>query len=606
MAVTDVNGNASHNVFDADAGLNVVDRDSQGRILTLAGRGMVTNTGVTGPQYQYQVTAVDPDADKLTYTLTQGPAGMTINPTDGLVSWGVTPADAGPHHITVRVDDGRGGEDMQNYILFVSTAAPGEITGTVFNDLDGNGQRDGTDTSTPTPTPVTLTQISTTFNSPIDLGYYEPDNSMIASVNYPNGQPRNLEEIKPDGTHVPFSAAAGFGDEVYIAIARSGNLGGFKPADLFVGNGASGQIARITDGGATIISPWVVLPGGSGLIRGGLYFDDTGVFAGDLIISTDAGQIWRVKADGTPTHVGDTHSFLEGVTTIPDDPARYGPLAGTIVAPNEQSSGFYSITADGNVTFFNIGLGEIENMRIIPPNQNFFGVDYGSGRILVRPHHNSRPWSATSSSTLRGATPASTSSHGTAVPFTRQRSRSPPIRAHVTQWEGTAFAPAGINEVPPVALEPGLPNWVVYLDQNHNNKLDLGEVSTRTDTMGNYAFKNLPAGSYTVAEQPQPGWAQTGPAGGVYQTTVAAGQVVSALNFANEAIVTPVPNQPPSFTSTALVVAQVEPITAITQPPRTPSATRSRSRSRRAPPAWPSTRPLGSSSGPRPSTKSAT
>ena len=43
----DVSVNFSHNIFGGDFGLNVVDRDSQGRILTLAGRGTIDpNSGI--------------------------------------------------------------------------------------------------------------------------------------------------------------------------------------------------------------------------------------------------------------------------------------------------------------------------------------------------------------------------------------------------------------------------------------------------------------------------------------------------------------------------------------------------------------------------------
>jgi hypothetical protein len=42
----DVNGNASHNVFDGSFGLCVVDTDSSGAILSLAGRGQVGNGGL--------------------------------------------------------------------------------------------------------------------------------------------------------------------------------------------------------------------------------------------------------------------------------------------------------------------------------------------------------------------------------------------------------------------------------------------------------------------------------------------------------------------------------------------------------------------------------
>jgi hypothetical protein len=46
LANTDINGNASHNVFQGDFGLNVVDHDAAGNILSLAGRTQLTPTGV--------------------------------------------------------------------------------------------------------------------------------------------------------------------------------------------------------------------------------------------------------------------------------------------------------------------------------------------------------------------------------------------------------------------------------------------------------------------------------------------------------------------------------------------------------------------------------
>ena len=99
--------------------------------------------------------------------------------------------------------------------------------------------------------------------------------------------------------------------------------------------------------------------------------------------------------------------------------------------------------------------------------------------------------------------------------------------------------------------EPGLAGWSIYLDQNQNGRLDPVERSTTTDQNGNYAFTNLVAGSYTVAEVPQPGWVQTAPTTGTYQVTVSAGQVVSGIDFGNEQSSTPPVNHPPHFVTTA-------------------------------------------------------
>jgi len=46
LSNADVNGNFSHNIFLGSFGLNVVDRDSAGNILSLAGRGIVGDGGV--------------------------------------------------------------------------------------------------------------------------------------------------------------------------------------------------------------------------------------------------------------------------------------------------------------------------------------------------------------------------------------------------------------------------------------------------------------------------------------------------------------------------------------------------------------------------------
>jgi hypothetical protein len=61
------------------------------------------------------------------------------------------------------------------------------------------------------------------------------------------------------------------------------------------------------------------------------------------------------------------------------------------------------------------------------------------------------------------------------------------------------------------ALEPGLPGWIVFLDQDHDQVLDLNETYAATDAAGNYAFAGLQPGDYEIAQLVQPGWSQTFP-----------------------------------------------------------------------------------------------
>jgi hypothetical protein len=62
---------------------------------------------------------VDPDGDALTYTLVDGPAGATIDPTTGLLTWA---AQAGTYEFLLRVEDGHGGIAEQRFTLRVQPA----------------------------------------------------------------------------------------------------------------------------------------------------------------------------------------------------------------------------------------------------------------------------------------------------------------------------------------------------------------------------------------------------------------------------------------------------------------------------------------------------
>src|SRR5262249_32116318 len=106
------------------------------------------------------------------------------------------------------------------------------------------------------------------------------------------------------------------------------------------------------------------------------------------------------------------------------------------------------------------------------------------------------------------------------------------------------------------APEPGLSNWVVYLDENHNGMRDPGERFTTTDQGGNFTFADVPPGTYTVAEEGQPGWTQTAPPGGTTTVTVhvvpsignTVGETVRGIEFGNQQ--TGAGNRAPAPTST--------------------------------------------------------
>jgi large repetitive protein len=96
-------------------------------------------TGFTSQRYRYDVEAQDADEDTLTYTLTTAPSGMFINSDTRVISW-ASPI-AGAQVVKVRVDDGRGGSQTQSFTLSISDTIPGVISGTVYQDSNGDGRR---------------------------------------------------------------------------------------------------------------------------------------------------------------------------------------------------------------------------------------------------------------------------------------------------------------------------------------------------------------------------------------------------------------------------------------------------------------------------------
>ncbi len=82
--------------------------------------------------------------------------------------------------------------------------------------------------------------------------------------------------------------------------------------------------------------------------------------------------------------------------------------------------------------------------------------------------------------------------------------------------------------------ERGLAGWTIYLDADDNGALDDGEVSATTDAAGDYAFFDLVAGSYTVAEVLRAEWLQTYPASpGTHSIDLSLAQQEVGIDFGN-------------------------------------------------------------------------
>ena len=372
------------------------------------------------------------------------------------------------------------------------------------------------DASPSAPKYLKLVSVANEFAGMSGVTFTESLNQLVVSLNGPFGQPRNFETMRADGTRVPFTAASGIFGQNSLASARSGNLGGFKPGDVFFG-GPSGLIGRITDGGNTLINPWVTLPGECCNFDQGLAFDETGIFGGDLLAATVGGGVWRIDVTGHATKLAQTPYRLSGLTVIPDNAERYGPLAGKLVAVGTVgccSYGVITVDTSGNVTFFDRDNFSLEGIHVVVPNENFFSADFG-GRLYGASPDSLAPM--VGEILLMGRT-----SGGLRRLFWDGTS----VRTQLLDLDLGSFSPlpfsvgsdftgtAGVGVVPPLSQELGTPGWIVYLDQNQNGAREADELFTTTDASGKYSFSNLTPGTYTVAVEGQTGFEVTRPPGG--------------------------------------------------------------------------------------------
>ncbi|NUQ64040.1 MAG: cadherin-like domain-containing protein [Pirellulales bacterium] len=97
----------------------------------------------------------------------------------------------------------------------------------------------------------------------------------------------------------------------------------------------------------------------------------------------------------------------------------------------------------------------------------------------------------------------------------------------------------GIRATDPLTgapTDPGLANWTVYVDLNHDGTSNPGEPSTLTDLGGEYSFAGLTAGDYVVRIVVPGGWEVSPGYDDNYTVNVVAGEQMTIPDFANYSV----------------------------------------------------------------------
>jgi hypothetical protein len=240
--------------------------------------------------------------------------------------------------------------------------------------------------------PTNIFTVVTNLDGPVGLDYSPTTNALIASINFfDSGRPFNFMRIGTNGggavvTH-QWSGISNLTDEIKLAIVPS-TASGFTQGDMYFGNGTNGQIGKLSADGSAATITWAVLTTNvettESLLRGGLYFDQSGSFGGDLIAVTggnldQGGGVWRINSASNAlqaAHITGLHPHLEGVVTLTNDIGKWGPWAGKIItgAESETPPLIYAVDTNGVVSSFDLGIGP-EDFDIIPPNQDLYCTD---------------------------------------------------------------------------------------------------------------------------------------------------------------------------------------------------------------------------------------
>lgn len=147
----------------------------------------------------------------------------------------------------------------------------------------------------------------------------------------------------------------------------------------------------------------------------------------------------------------------------------------------------------------------------------------GTYRVVVAPNGGYRRTAPSAGSYDVTVTPGQTAS-GRSFAYTNRVSISGTV---IRDANGNGRRDAG---------EGGLGNWRVFLDKDRDGSFDSSESSVLTDFGGNFSFKALPAGSFSVRVVQQSRYALTSPTSKSHAFTLTGGQTRSGLQFTQKPV----------------------------------------------------------------------
>lgn len=208
--------------------------------------------------------------------------------------------------------------------------------------------------------------LQSTLSNHATIGFTYAGNKFVGSVYFGTNNNQLYQTNLTGGGVAKFGAPVnGFGGEIYVSSSLG--LGGFGSREVFAGSETGGTIYRFSNDGS---SQSVFVSGLTGGVRG-IAFDPYGDYGHDMIVTTNAGNVYRVNSAGTATFLANVGGDAEGLDFTPQ---QFGNIAAhTLVVVSEGTGQLTAITAGGVKSGLGLQFSTPEMLSFVPLNLGISG-----------------------------------------------------------------------------------------------------------------------------------------------------------------------------------------------------------------------------------------
>jgi hypothetical protein len=226
---------------------------------------------------------------------------------------------------------------------------------------------------------ISESQLDGVYGSPYPIGITFAGNKFVGTAGYNYGS-NVLYQSNLTGTSV-----TPFGTLPYVAgeavLSASPTASAFGSNNIYSGSGADNNLWEIPNsGGAATLFSNGLTNGIVGDVRG-IGFDTSGLYGNDMIVTTTAGDIYKVNSSGNASLLASVGADTEGIGFASQQFGTYA--AGTLFVASEGTAAIWAVSPTGGLNDI-VGLDEAESISFVPsdiasetsPLEGFYGVNY--------------------------------------------------------------------------------------------------------------------------------------------------------------------------------------------------------------------------------------